>query len=92
MVEGETTPPPLLHEADLIALMDKHGIGKEGGGGERRAGREGKGGRETQREGEGRERRKYLSCCTSCTCRDSDGTYRVILRIVKAGSHPVAIA
>lgn len=28
MLEGETTPPPLLHEADLIALMDKHGIGE----------------------------------------------------------------
>lgn len=28
MLDGETTPPPLLHEADLIALMDKHGIGK----------------------------------------------------------------
>jgi len=29
MLEGETTPPPLLHEADLIALMDKHGIGTD---------------------------------------------------------------
>ena len=28
MVDGETSPPPLLTEADLIALMDKHGIGK----------------------------------------------------------------
>lgn len=27
MVEGETCPPSLLHEADLIALMEKHGIG-----------------------------------------------------------------
>ena len=29
MVEGETSPPPLLQEADLIALMEKHGIGNE---------------------------------------------------------------
>ena len=28
MTEGETTPPPLLQEADLIALMEKHGIGR----------------------------------------------------------------
>ena len=27
MIEGETNPPPLLSEADLIALMEKHGIG-----------------------------------------------------------------
>ena len=27
MVDGQTCPPPLLHEADLIALMEKHGIG-----------------------------------------------------------------
>lgn len=27
MVEGATTPPRLLTEAELIALMDKHGIG-----------------------------------------------------------------
>ena len=28
MLEGETTPPPLLQEADLISLMEKHGIGQ----------------------------------------------------------------
>ena len=28
LVHGETEPPQLLTEADLIALMDKHGIGK----------------------------------------------------------------
>ncbi len=27
MTKGETSPPPLLTEADLIALMEKHGIG-----------------------------------------------------------------
>ena len=29
MVNGETSPPSLLTEADLIALMEKHGIGME---------------------------------------------------------------
>lgn len=27
MVSGQTSPPNLLTEADLISLMDKHGIG-----------------------------------------------------------------
>ncbi|XP_078691459.1 DNA topoisomerase 3-alpha-like isoform X1 [Branchiostoma floridae x Branchiostoma belcheri] len=29
MTQGQTGPPPLLTEADLIALMDKHGIGTD---------------------------------------------------------------
>lgn len=28
MLDGNTSPPNLLTEADLIALMEKHGIGK----------------------------------------------------------------
>lgn len=27
MIDGQTSPPNLLTEADLISLMDKHGIG-----------------------------------------------------------------
>jgi len=29
MIDGETSPPQLLTEADLIALMENHGIGKD---------------------------------------------------------------
>lgn len=28
MVDGQTSPPQLLTEADLISLMEKHGIGR----------------------------------------------------------------
>ena len=29
MIDGETSPPQLLTEADLIGLMENHGIGKD---------------------------------------------------------------
>ncbi|OON20276.1 DNA topoisomerase [Opisthorchis viverrini] len=29
IISGQTSPPPLLTEADLIALMDRHGIGTD---------------------------------------------------------------
>ena len=67
--------------------------GREGGGGGRQ--RRGKG----WAQGKG-ERTQLFTYNGHCTCHivlvgpwwDSDGTYGVILRIVKAGCHPVAIA
>ena len=32
LVPGQTQPPPLLSEADLLSKMDKHGIGTDAGG------------------------------------------------------------
>ena len=56
-----------------------------GSGGERGAGKS-----RTAAKVEGQYPISYIQHTHTCTVRD--GTYRVILRIVKAGGHPVAIA
>ena len=39
-----------------------------------------------------RQKNIIITICICTRKQGSDGTYRVILRIVKAGCHPVAIA
>ena len=73
-------------EKNLPVGKGEEGRGGEERGGEGRKGRKGGKGRGwDERGGKGRGGEDI------CTW-DSDGTYRVILRIVKAGCHPVAIA